>query len=488
MPFSIARLFGDGICPLCDGRGTYRVWDEIEPSELALQLSKDPAWKKAHGVANVFSLETGAPMPGLSRKPKSDPPPPHHRCAYCNSLLPPSFHERSSHTFSLTVTGYPESGKSTWLKEAFQHSRFGVFAATGEVNVETYPYAEPFQVEGANARTNIPFLLSGREVELVLNGKSRTVLVRILDVMGERFYDQGQPAVPRHTRDVLSRHLRQGGRGALLVLDRLRGATSSQLAPEAAGRVGSIGKAFGDVYQAVAGELNRRNRVDTSLWSGVVWTRLDEAVWSDEAAAWIANAMPTVDASPLLALAAQPLPRAEEDRGQWLALVANLEPALVWRLASAVWRQTFRQEDRYETYRSDAIDEGCPEDCRFLPWSDVAFVPLDRTVLEALIALLFRLQVAYGYLVPEASSLTAFSFEPEGYAFIDGTRYLARALYVLWDRARNGVVCDMVANNTIQEVLPVGFVGREPGAREGGLPVWGDLILRQAIHGSRVLL
>ena len=478
----------EGICPLCGGGATYRVWDEIEPQELAPKLHGNVEWKKAHGVTSPIDLGPGQRMPGFSKdRPKTPAPQSHVRCETCDSLLPPSFYAKSTHTFSLTVTGYPSSGKSTWLKYAFEHSSFGVFAEAGKVGIEKYPYAEPFQVEGSNSRTNIPFLLSGREVELAYGRERRKVLVRILDVMGERFHQDREAAIPRSTRDILRRHLVQGRRGALLVLDQLKGTGAPAVSLDdvaAAALLGKIGQAFADVHQAVASELDRQNRTGSSLWSGVVWTHLDKATWNDEGSVWLSTALKGGAPPSLVALGALSLP-GDDDYQVWQAAARSLTPIDIWKVASAVWRQAFRNRDDYEERRA-AFAAGDDPHPGLLPWEEVAAAPASKAALEALVALLFRVQVAYRYLVPPGVPLLDFS-QGDGVPFIDGTRVLAQGLYVLWDQLRSGIVSQMVVNGTISEVLPVGFVGRAPGAMSGGHPVWGDLILRQAIAGSGAL-
>jgi hypothetical protein len=477
----------DGKCPLCGGGATYHVWDEIEPQELARKLHENAEWKKAHGVAGPIDLGPGQRMPGFDKnRPKTPAPQSHVRCATCASLLPPSFYVKSTHTFSLTVTGFPSSGKSTWLKHAFEHSSFGVFAEAGRIGIEKYPYAEPFQVEGSNSRTNIPFLLSGREVELVDGRERRKVLVRILDVMGERFHQDREAAVPRSTRDILQRHLLQGRRGALLALDPLKGAGASSVPPAdaaATALLGKIGQAFADVHRAVASELDHQNRTGSSLWSGVVWTHLDKATWNDEGPVWLSAALKGGPPPSLGTLGAMTLP-SDDDHQIWQAATHSLTPIDIWRVASAVWRQAFRNPSDYEERRA-AAGSG-PRGPGLLPWEEVAAAPASKAALEALIALLFRVQVAYRYLVPPGVPLLDFS-HGDGLPYIDGTRVLAQGLYVLWDQLRSGIVGQMVVNGTISEVLPVGFVGRAPGATSGGHPVWGDLILAQAIEGSGAL-
>lgn len=456
------------------------MWDEIEPQELARKLHENAEWKKAHGVAGPIDLGPGQRMPGFSKdRPKTPASQSHVRCATCGSLLPPSFYVKSTHTFSLTVTGFPSSGKSTWLKHAFEHSSFGVFAEAGKIGIEKYPYAEPFQVEGSNSRTNIPFLLSGREVELAYDRDRRKVLVRILDVMGELFHQGQEAAVPRSTRDILRRHLLQGRRGALLALDPLKGAADAALTA----LLGKIGQAFADVHQAVASELDHQNRTGSSLWSGVVWTHLDTATWNNESPAWLSLALKGSASPSLETLGAMTLP-SDDDHQVWQAAAHSLKPIDIWSVASAVWRQAFRNPSDYEARRAAVGSD--PHRPGLLPWEKVAEAPASKATLEALIALLFRMQIAYRYLVPPGVPLLEFS-HGDGLPYIDGTRVLAQGLYVLWDQLRSGIVGQMVINGTISEVLPVGFVGRAPGATSGGHPVWGDLILAQAIEGSGAL-
>lgn len=444
----------EGPCPLCNGSEYYVVSGMLRYSQLVAKINKIDSWAKAHLIEPGMLPDISAALKtqiGDPQLPDMEPDPDaqigsddrHVRCAKCHSLMPPQFWRKGpARRLALTVAGAPKHGKTTWLLAVLKppfRSRYSIIGFTDKLVPRHYNFGEPYAVSmlerGLDVlyRSAVPLVLMGTTVR---HG-SEDVDIRTLDIMGEMFRneDYHQTVAQSIRQHVTSRR----GGGALLVVQRFSKEASERLAAT------QITASYRDIYLA----LNDRRKT-TILWKGVVWSFLDEAQWSDATAAWL---------------------------GQFTAH-ADLFRAIGSSLP------TFNGPDTpFAAYRA-IRDQGC-EPLRSL----VEVVQVERNatdlsseVLEGLIALLFRLQVAYSLdAARHARDRYADYYRDGGFFYVDLCQKLARALYIRWD-AELGGMGDIVRPGEDDEmewrVMPCGRL-EEHGQWES---VWNDQLLLDTVR------
>jgi hypothetical protein len=457
-------------CPLCGGSDSYRVWDIVSydafskapPAEwlhVRRPMSVVPALP-SHIAPRAFTTE----LPGLAKdKPKhANEDRTHRRCTTCHSLLPPQFWRTvdvTSTNFALAVIGYAAVGKTTWLTEMFtppQNNTFEMIRPSRNLGAKSYDYAEPYTLEllrdMRGARTVIPWTLLGTTVSY----NEQRVMIRTLDIRGEHLLTS-DPA----SREIITRHLTlRKGRSALLVVDRFEPhtVTPAQL---------PIGQVFQNLTTDVPG-----------VWSGVAWTYLDTAQWNADAENWLKKHLPN-DYGPLSALANLQPQTGVDLYPAWQPVFEKVTNSVVRALLQAVTDTSqlkgFLTGPAPKPARSwFGKSSQPPADPMAVPNVFPAGAPTGPS-LDGLIALLFRLQIAYSLkagLFPRGKD--EFFREMQGYVYCSAISDLARKLYCIWDRSRGALGALLNASPDIR-VFPCGMVH---GASE--VSVWSDSILLEA--------
>ncbi|MFL6260782.1 MAG: hypothetical protein ACJ76Y_13800 [Thermoanaerobaculia bacterium] len=460
-------MLKDPKCPLCRGVDTYPVWNFVNYADLIAHLATLEFWKQAHGTPPGIpqippaQAEKITAMPGFAReRPSSSLPSQsqHRRCSRCHSLLPPEYWESSlsaARYFALTVTGFEQTGKTTWLRGMLnppESDTYEVIRRTRQLDVTSYEYAEPITVAALREgiRSNIPFVLLGARVRF----DTSLTFVRTLDIMGERFHER-EP----QTIEVITQHLKlRNGPGALLVLDKFKPAVPNDITQQ---QPSSPVESIASVFQKIFAELRPR-----PIWTGVVWTHLDQAKWKKGGEEWLSTALPD-ESSLLIKLANLPLPIPNAPNLEWAEVATLINPKLIWRLAGPILRAAKLDPPIY-TGQSKSLS--------LASLSKLPFLELDAEPLESLISILFRLQIAYSIQAGQhPNGKFDFFFRKEGASIVTGIETIAKALYVASD-AFGGGFQSLLKEDPHFTVLPCGLIGNTS--------VWSDLILVRALSGS----
>jgi hypothetical protein len=407
-------------------------------------------------------------LPGWDkdRKKGSDRDTVHCRCKQCHSLLPPQFwrNDGSSSDFALAVIGYAEVGKTTWLTHMFtppSDTRFEMIRDSENLVAFSYDYAEPYTIELLSlmrgARTSIPWTLLGTTVKR----DRQRVVIRTLDIRGEHLLSADAEARAVITRHLTMKHRRSA---ALLVVDRFEPHTQTPTRLP-----------ISQVYH------NLQGRLPDPAWSGVVWTYLDVAQWTQEAADWLGIHVPA-HALRLIELAGLDPVLGQDLYPRWQPVLDGIDATVLMALVNAVsltsgYRDFVTQDDSGKWYRfgrKPQTQQPAPAGPRVAPGA-----PTGPT-LDGLIALLFRLQIAYSLKAGLFQGDKDVYFLKEGFPYCNGISDLARELYCLWSRPR-GALADMVRRNAGFKVFPCGMVGGKDG-----VSVWSDAILLEAMGGAGV--
>lgn len=433
---------GKILCPLCGSGESYAASAPISYEELKKTLNDQKKWEAAHG-SEVIDPPDGAALtqivhetfPGIQEGTDPD----HRRCRGCTSLLPRQFwRDGPAESFAITVTGAPRHGKTTWLLAMMTTSSndlYDVVGSGGKMTIMPYPYAEPFTVElmKTQFRSAIPYVLLGGTVAI---GKERMINMRMIDIRGENFMHNRQRTYP-----VIARHLgARDSAGAFLLVEKFE--TVKQTGPIA----------------PVVSELNvhfQSENVDVEdLWTGVIWTHLDQAVWNTEAEKWITAQMGAL-AGPFLTIA-----RSVPDFFGDDAIFDALEFLV-------------RDKKNGHAHREKLIEK--VRDAKVLR----------PDVVEGLIALLFRMQLTYSLQAARTKDKYGYYRSRGGRDFVGACQKLAKALYLQWD-APAGTTGGQVVKGKLR-VLPCGRWSG-PSTQAAGktsppastYPVWSDQILVQA--------
>jgi hypothetical protein len=479
------------LCPLCGGSKAYRVWNKITYAELRAALNNKQEWLAARGViadqvpnlpTKLAAKETTTLLPGLEEKNprgRAYDDEEHRRCRECHSLLPPQFWrpELASQAFSLAVLGYGEVGKTTWLTSMLTppaNEMFEVVRKSDSLLTHSYDYAEPYTIgllrEMRGARTLMAWTLLGTTIK---RGDRERILVRTLDMRGEHLR-----GFETEARGIINRHLTmRGNHAALLVVDRYAGPTLDRTDSDALDPTVLIGRVFQDL----------KFPWPDWVWSGVVWTYLDKAAWTEETAAWLRQHVPDVCDALIDLGSTNPVLGADLYK-EWRSVVRHINETMVQRLFTAINITTGfsnpTSEIRLPRHRRTLIERLM--NMRRRPTIDRTKVdvsddpPPSGKSLEGLIALLFRLQIAYSLQAGAYKGGKDAYYRESGERFCAFIMDLARELYVLWDRPR-GAMGQLIRTNAISKVFPCGMVGGE-----NGVSVWSDLILLEVLAGTRV--
>jgi hypothetical protein len=475
------------VCSLCGGAETYRVWDMLTYEALAQALTSKPEWFAVRdpidSVPDLPAALAGraktTQLPGFASK---QPPTAsrnaleHRRCSQCHSLLPPQFwrlDDEASKGFALAVIGYAEVGKTTWLNGLLtepKNEKFDVIRKSRDFITDSYDYAEPFTIDLLRDMRGLPKgtrTLTATLLGTTVKWGKRRVTVRTLDIRGEHL-DQFEIA----TRNGITRHLTlRGEAAALLLVDRFEthDKTPAQLP-------------IGELYQKL-------RMAAPSFWSGVVWTYLDTAKWSSEAAAWLQKGIGT-ESAPLIALAEKDPKIGVDLNLEWGTCIGAIDEQLTSALLQAISASSsitnyLNQSERSPASRGGgwfARLRGAIGDSPSTSEKKPSFTPGPPTaeVLDGLVALLFRLQIAYSLRAGDWGTGKAMFHENGGAAICRNIAEIARLLYILWDN-RRGAMKNLLLEDRDFRVFPCGLVGGD-----GGVSVWSDLILLEAIRGTGV--
>ncbi|MEO8380739.1 MAG: hypothetical protein ABI779_13835 [Acidobacteriota bacterium] len=435
---SLKKWFGSGAteihCPLCGSAESRPTGGFTRYSQLRQALAGVPEWLEAHasgaGIpdipAEVRQLVGDPEMPALDEG--ADPE--HRRCAKCKTLLPPQFWRGGpASSLAMTVAGTAGHGKTTWLMSVLtppRRSRYSIIGFNEHHSVQPYNYVEPYTIDMLDRefRTAIPFLLMGCTISYA----DMLIDVRTLDVKGETF----QTDLPEVSRRV-ERHLtaRRGG-GAMLIVERF---TANE-----ADRAATIAQ----TYLRLSHGIRTRQKRGDVLWKAVVWTFLDQAQWRPEGETWLRGAVREV--APFLRLAAD-IPRYDT-------------PGL---------------EELYDQLRAD--DDLALRQLLV----GVRDASLDAPAIEALAALLFRLQLLYSaYVARRRVNRLEYFYAGDGRQYVRICQELAKQLYLQWDAPIGGVGTMLTGGNADEDwqVIPCGRMADTTGPPES---VWNDQIVIEAV-------
>ena len=432
------QFFGAVACPLCGGKKTYTVRGGVDYSTLVEELVGLPKWMEVHGLTTAIPLPPD--VPGIADQLRAMQHPPvtsrdtggdgneHTRCARCNSLLPPEFcgDVTVSRDFAITVAGLVGHGKTSWLLAILSAADgdFEIVRRTEQLRTKRYPYAEPYTVE--MLETGFRSAMYYQLFVTTLEFDREITFIRTLDIKGEMF----EGGHSTRTEDTILRHLEAGeGEGWLLVIDQFGGA---QAARTDSLKLRNIGRSYEEirVKMAMRGGTER-------IRKAVVWTFLDQARWNDEGAAWLRDNVPNA-AEELIAIgatAAEPVTAL----GRHLATADNLAALDEWILAL------------------------------------IRNPPFDVAAHDALVALMFRLQVLYTLRARRASDsrgpMTKYAYYADaGYRFVRRIQGLAGLLYGA--DSRSAIPDIAKGDRRDATVFPCG--------RLDGRSVWSDQILLHA--------
>jgi hypothetical protein len=423
-------------CPLCGATESRPTNGFVSFDTLRAQLAKEDAWMSSHNSAGVPDLpaevrtEVGTPsLPSVEEGPDGE----HRRCAKCKSLLPPQFWQSGvAQPLAMTVTGNAGHGKTTWLLSLMAppvSSRYAIIGFNERHLVQSYDYAEPYTLEvlDANFRSVVPFVLMG----CTIHHTDGLVDVRTLDIMGEMFARKPEDVAQR-----VERHLagRRGG-GGLLVVERF------SKDPKARTQ-----QTIAKTYLRLATRIREKLHGRSTLWRGIVWTWLDEAKWTPAGEQWLRQNVKTA--------------------ADTLIKIGSSAPANASTLL-----------DDYDRIR-DANDKCLVELLRAVH-SKVA-APTDA--VEALIALLFRLQILYAaYVGDRRLNRLEYFYGGVGQRFVTICQELAKQLYIRWDTTSAGGLSAILTGGTADDdwkVLPCARLTLPQMKPES---VWSDQIVIEAI-------
>jgi hypothetical protein len=422
-------------CPLCGERGTYQIRGSVGWFTLVGQLSAHPQWLRSHGLNET----AGVPMPPDVQELREElvrthfPPlitdessdgAAHHRCRFCASLLPPQFtDDATGNDVAIAVAGAVAHGKTTWLIDALlsppNRYRYEIVRPGTQLLTASYDFVEPYTVQMLQHgfRASLDYQLFGTTV---FHEKELTQ-IRTLDIRGELF-----SGVTLHSpNEVILRHLGAGtGSGWLLVVDQFAGVWNDRRNDS---KVQNIAVAYERLAALLEAPLRGINKA-------VVWTFIDYAQWTAEAAQWLQTYTPSV-ADRLIAIGET---TSQPD--------ASLQPFL----------------DFVDAVRLDVLTKAVERISSML----------DASLLNGLVALLFRLQILYTLRTRNMLTTKIDYLIEHGHVFVEDCQAIARALYLRDQRSAMG---DYVRGTDRDEwvVFPCG--------RFDGQSVWADQILIEVL-------
>jgi hypothetical protein len=439
------RVFSGFVCPLCGGKKTYEVRGGVNYFELEEELVQRKKWMEVHGLTTAIPRPPD--IPGIEERLRAMQHPPvksrdgvgsdgevHHRCSTCDTLLPPQFNAdvSVSRDFAITVAGLVGHGKTSWLLAILSTAdggEFEIVRLTPRLMTKRYPYAEPYTVDilETGFRSAMYYQLFG--TTLVFDRE--LTFIRTLDIKGEMF--EGTYAT--RTEDTITRHLESGeGEGWLLVIDQFGRVQAAQARTDTQ-KIKNIGRAYEEIRATMASRGGTER-----IRHAVVWTFLDQAQWSDAGAQWLRDNVKNF-ADDLIAIGSTQLTPVD-GVARHVSFVDNLAALDEWIMAL------------------------------------INNAPFDVAAHDALVALMFRLQILYTVRARRARSsegpITKFSYyEQAGYRFVNRIQGIAKLLYGADSRS---AVPDFAKGDECT-VFPCG--------RLEGKSVWSDQILLHAVEPEK---
>jgi hypothetical protein len=430
-------------CPLCGEKGTYKVRGHVDYDTLVTQLAGQAKWLRNHGLNERGGVPLPPDTPENRRFLAAVQHPPvtgdgdadgrsHTRCNRCATLLPPEFHPNDvTAEVAVTVAGSVGHGKTSWLVAILappDRSDYEIVRPSDDLQTNCYEYAEPYTFDILKSGFRSPLFYQLLGTTLVLRGTEFT-FIRTVDIKGEMFAG----IATQKPNDVIIRHLgSSAGSGWLLVVDQFAGATNPALSSATLNNIASA-------YESISVQMAREG-ANRQVRKAIVWTFLDQARWTNEAAQWLQKSTPAIAAqlSQIGETAQQP--------------IASLTPFV----------------DFVDGHQMEVLKSTLEKT------ADI----LDAPTLDGLIALLLRLQLLYtlraSNYIGTGGLGTKFDYLMDrGYAFVDDCQAIARQLYA---RDRRSAMHNY-ARREDWKVFPC--------ARFDDTSVWADQILIEAVAGAR---